>query len=179
MRSRGLNKQISTLLVLAFWLGTVSSAAPFPALSLKDRAGQEQSLSAYSGKIIVLSFWATWCGPCREELPRLDELAREYAPKDVVFIAASIDDRDTQAKIPAFLAKKNIYSLPIWVGAAPETLKEFQLSEIVPATIILDQNGQVIARIMGEASKKDITSRLDWLLNGRVGKQPKTLVKNF
>ena len=50
---------------------------------------------------------------------------------------------------------------------------------MVPATIILDQNGEPIARIMGEASRKDITSRLDWLLNGRQGKPPKSLLKNF
>ena len=112
-------------------------------------------------------------------VPRLDELAREYASKDVVFVAASLDDAETQPKIAAFLEKKKIASLPIWIGASPETLKQFQLGEMVPATIIFDQNGEPTARIMGEASRKDITSRLDWLLNNRAGKPPKPLLKNF
>jgi thiol-disulfide isomerase/thioredoxin len=171
--------EFTALLILAIGTGTATFGAPLPDLSLKDRAGTVQNLSAYRGKIVVLNFWATWCGPCREELPRLDELAREYAAKNVVFVAASIDEADTQPKIASFLGKKNVTSLPIWMGASPAMLKQFQLGEVVPATIILDQNGEPIARILGEASRKDIASRLDWLLNGRTGKQPKTIVKNY
>jgi hypothetical protein len=92
---------------------------------------------------------------------------------------ASLDDAETQPKIAPFLEKKKISTIPIWIGASAATLKQLQLGEMVPATIILDQNGEPIARIMGEASRKDITIRLDWLLNGRTGKQPKSLLKNF
>jgi thiol-disulfide isomerase/thioredoxin len=179
MRPRRPQRQLTTLLVFALCLGTVALGSPFPELTLKDQTGTVQTLSAYRGKIIVLNFWATWCGPCREELPRLDELAREYASKDVVFVAASLDDAETQSRIASFLDKKRISNIPIWIGATPATLKQFQLGEVVPATIVLDQSGDPIARIMGEASRKDITSRLDWLLNGRTGKQPKSLLKNF
>ena len=179
MRPRKPKRQLLTLLVFALCLGTVAHGSPFPELMLKDQSGRGQTLSAYRGKVVVLNFWATWCGPCREELPSLDELAREYASRDVVFVAASLDDAETQPKIAAFLEKKKIASIPIWIGASPATLKQFQLGKMVPATIILDQNGEPIARIMGEASRKDITSRLDWLLNGRTGKQPKPLLKNF
>jgi thiol-disulfide isomerase/thioredoxin len=179
MRPRRPQRQLTTLLVFALCLGTVALGSPFPELTLKDQTGVAQTLADYRGKIVVLNFWATWCGPCREELPRLDELAREYASKDVVFVAASIDDAETQSKIASFLDKKKISTIPVWIGASPATLKLFQLGEMVPATIILDQNGDTIVRIMGEASRKDITSRLDWLLNGRTGKPPKSLLKNF
>ena len=179
MRLRTHITEFATLLILAVGLGAATFAAPLPDLSLRDRAGTVQNLSAYRGKIVVLNFWATWCGPCREELPRLDELAREYAAKDVVFVAASIDEADTQPKIASFLHKKSVTTLPIWVGASAATLKQFELGEVVPATIILDQNGEPIARILGEASRKDLTSRLDWLLNGRTGKQPKTILRNY
>jgi len=179
MRPRRPQRQLTTLLVFALCLETVALGSPFPELTLNDQTGTVQTLSAYRGRIVVLNFWATWCGPCREELPRLDELAREYASKDVVFVAASLDDAETQSRIAAFLEKKRISTIPIWIGASPATLKQFQLGEVVPATIILDQNGEPIARIMGEASRKDITSRLDWLLNGRTGNPPKPLLKNF
>ncbi len=160
------------------WAACARAAAPAPDLTLPDKSGQEQSLSEYRGKIVVLNFWATWCPPCREELPMLNKLAKEYDGKNVVFIAASIDDAQTRNKIPGFLEKKKI-SLPIWTGATPDTLKEFDLGGIVPATIILDQNGNPIGRIMGEARRKDITSRLDWILGGRAGEQPKTVLKRY
>jgi thiol-disulfide isomerase/thioredoxin len=154
------------------------AAAPGPNLSLVDDSGHPQSLSDYRGKIVVLNFWATWCPPCREELPMLNKLSKDYAAKNVIFIAAAIDDAQTKDKIPSFLKKKKI-TLPVWVGASPDTLKQFDLGGIVPATIILDQNGETIARIMGEARQKDITSRLDWLLDGREGKQPKSVLKRY
>ena len=104
--------------------GSSASALTTPKLSLIDQTGQSQQLSDYQGRIIVvLNFWATWCGPCRDELPILSKLADKYSDKGVVFIAASIDDSDTQPKIPEFLRRKKITNLPIWVGATSDTLK--------------------------------------------------------
>lgn len=168
----------SLFLLVVMGAASAFAAAPAPNLSLPDRSGQEQSLSQFRGKIVVLNFWATWCSPCREELPMLDKLSKEYVDKNVVFIAASIDDAQTKDKIPGFLTRKKI-ALPVWTGASPDTLKEFDLGGIVPATIILDQNGEPIGRIEGEARKKDITSRLDWVIGGKEGKQPKALLKRY
>jgi hypothetical protein len=111
-------------------------------------------------------------------MPMLSKLALKYDEKDVAFLAASIDDTQTQSKIPHFLEKKKI-TLPVFTGATANTLKQFDLGEIVPATLILDRDGSPAFRIEGEASKKDISSRLDWLLSDRSGKQPKLLIKNY
>ena len=108
----------------------------------------------------------------------LSKLAPKYDEKDVAFLAASIDDAQTQPKIAHFLQKKKI-TLAVFTGATPETLKQFDLGEIVPATLILDRDGTPAFRIEGEASKKDISSRVDWLLSQRTTKQPKTLIKNY
>lgn len=108
----------------------------------------------------------------------LSKLASKYDEKDVAFLAASIDDAQTQPKIGRFLAKKKI-TLTVFTGATPQTLKQFNLGEIVPATLILDRDGAPAFRIEGEASKKDISSRLDWLLSERSGKQPKVVIKNY
>ena len=62
-----------------------------------------------------VSFWATWCGPCQEELPRLSQLSHEYVGKPVQFVAASIDDPKDRPKIQPFLAKNNI-ALNVWIG---------------------------------------------------------------
>ena len=110
-------------------------------------------------------------------MPRLQKLADAYQGRGVQFVAVSLDAADTQAKIPQVVAKRNL-RIPVWTGADENTLKALDLGELVPATLILDDRGEVIGRIEGEASDKDIRSRLDWLLNGRTGKQPKPVQKN-
>jgi thiol-disulfide isomerase/thioredoxin len=156
----------------------LAQAAQTPELSFKNHSGGREFLSAYRGKIVVLNFWATWCLPCREEMPMLDKVMSKYANENVVFFAVSLDSAETQPKISQFLEKKKI-TLPIWLGASTESLKQLNLGEIIPATIILDRDGQIIMRILGEASRRDITTRLDWLLGDRSGKAPKLLIKNY
>ena len=165
-------------MALAFCGAAWARAASAPDFTLTNLDGKTHSLAEYRGKIVVLNFWATWCLPCREEMPMLSKLALKYDQKDVQFLAASIDDAQTQSKIPHFLEKKKI-TLPVFTGATPESLKQFNLGEIVPATLILDRDGAPAFRIEGEASKKDISSRVDWLLSDRSGRQPKIIIKNY
>jgi thiol-disulfide isomerase/thioredoxin len=147
-------------------------------LSLNDLSGKPVSLERYRGKIVVMNFWATWCFPCREEMPMLNKLAPVYAEKNTVFLAISLDDSATQPKIPKFLGKKKIV-LPVFIDATPVTLHQLGLGEAIPATLILDRNGVPAFRILGEASKKDVASRLEWLLSDRSGKSPKPFIKNL
>ena len=149
-----------------------------PEFAAKDLSGQVQALSAHRGKIMVVNFWATWCGPCREELPMLNQLAGQYSAGDVFFVAISLDDETTRTKIPPFLDKKKI-TLPVWIGADTGTLKQLDLGKFVPDTMILDRDGAIVSRIMGEAQRKDITTRVDWLLGGRTGEAPAALVKHL
>ena len=167
-----------TVLMALFAVSAVQ-AAPLPEIRFTDLSGKPQSLDAYKGKVIVLNFWASWCGPCREELPMLEKLMKEYEGKDVVILAASIDDAKTQPNIARFLEKKKIEKLSILTGATAATLKQFDLGLMVPATIVIDGNGEVVGRILGEAEKRDITSRVNWVLNGEQGKHPKLVQNNL
>jgi thiol-disulfide isomerase/thioredoxin len=166
---------------LALSIGCFPSPAqtsPPSELSFTDLSGKSRSLSDYRGKIVLLNFWATWCLPCRDEMPMLSKLSKDFASQDIVFLAVSLDDAKSQSKVLRFLEKKKI-TLPVFTGATPATLHNFQLGEVVPATIILDRDGSPVFRIMGQASKKDIFSRVDWLLSDRSSKFPKSLLKNF
>ncbi len=127
---------------------------------------------------MVLNFWATWCGPCQEELPRLSRLAQSYSSKNVHFVAVSIDAVKDRAKIAPTLMKENV-SLETWVGADTDTLAGFGLGDIVPGTAILDEHGEIIARIMGEARDEDVQSAVDWLLGGRSGPAPSAITKRY
>src|SRR6266550_7088411 len=75
-----------------------------PALALRDITGAEHSLEEYRGKIVVLNFWATWCLPCKYEMPLLVNLQNRY-PDRIVVVGASLDDKETQKRIPKFVAK--------------------------------------------------------------------------
>jgi thiol-disulfide isomerase/thioredoxin len=169
-------------LLLAFAL--VLSLAPsavgakrVPSLKLKDLTGQTVTLASLRGHIVVLSFWATWCAPCQEELPRLSAISKSYA-QNVRFIAVSIDDKKDIHKIQIFLQKHDI-SLDVWTGANADTLDRFGLGNIVPGTVILDENGYAIARIMGEARENDIRSAVDWLLDQRKGPAPTPMTRRY
>jgi thiol-disulfide isomerase/thioredoxin len=119
-------KLVRLCLLAIFVLGSgsvslrVQTALP-TALSFNDLSGKSHSLTDYRGKIVVLNFWATWCLPCREEMPMLSKLASGYADKEVVFLAVSIDDAQSQPKIPRFLEKTKI-ALPVFTGATTATL---------------------------------------------------------
>src|SRR5258708_830467 len=95
--------------------------APKAELTLKDAAGRKVSLRDYRGKIVILNFWATWCGPCNEEMPMIVELEREYRDRGIVFLAASLDDSKTKSQIPAFIDKHQL-SFPVWYGATGDDL---------------------------------------------------------
>ena len=179
MRFPSLPARASFLLALTFLFAFSSAQAKrAPNFDAKDLSGQSQKLSRLRGQIVVLSFWATWCGPCQEELPRLSRLGQQYAAKPVQFVAASIDDPKDRPKIQPFLAKNSI-ALNVWVGLDSGVLQDFGLGEIVPSTVIIDEHGEIVGRIMGEARDEDVRSRVDWLLNGRHEPAPEAMTKRY
>lgn len=150
--------------------------APDPAFKTLD--GQTRKLSALHGQIVVVNFWATWCGPCQEELPRLKQIAASYAGKPVSFVYISIDAPKDRGKIPTALARLHV-DFDSWVGADTDTLDHFGLGDIVPGTLVLDENGEPVARIMGEAREDDVRTPVDWLLGGKTGSAPAALTKRY
>ena len=161
---------------------TVALADSAPKLTLKDLGGQTQKLSSLRGKAIVLNFWATWCEPCQEELPRLSKLAQSYAGKNVQFVAVSIDAAKDREKIEPLLHRLHV-DLDVWTGADLDTLEKFGLGNVVPGTMVIDETGQVVTRVMGEARDEDVSAPLDWLLHRQngdpVGPAPQPLLKRY
>jgi thiol-disulfide isomerase/thioredoxin len=159
-------------------VSVVTLAESAPKLSLKNLPGQTQKLSSLRGKIVVLNFWATWCEPCQDELPRLSKLAEAYTGKNVQFVAVSIDDEKNRNKIEPLLRRLNV-DLDVWTGADLDTLGRFGLGNIVPGTVVIDDKGQITSRVMGEAHDEDVRTPVDWLLSGRTGTAPRPLLKRY
>src|SRR5947209_12890583 len=109
---------LATLLATCVFMLAASKPSAKPAdLTLTALKGRKVRLRDYRGKVVVLNFWATWCMPCREEMPMLVETEKQYAARGVVFVAASLDDSKTRAKIPDFVKEFKV-TFPVWTGAS-------------------------------------------------------------
>uniref|UniRef100_Q021C9 Redoxin domain protein n=1 Tax=Solibacter usitatus (strain Ellin6076) TaxID=234267 RepID=Q021C9_SOLUE len=164
-----------TLLVAAV---AICAEAPKADLTLQDSAGKKVRLRDLRGKPAVLNFWATWCGPCKAEMPMLVELEKQYAARGVQFIGASMDGSKTKAQIPSFLAEHHV-AFPVWYGGSADDLDRLHLGGAVPATAFLDAEGHIVARILGQARLEELKERLDWLTGDRSGPAPEPLVKHL
>ncbi|MFB3921101.1 MAG: TlpA family protein disulfide reductase [Terriglobia bacterium] len=167
------------LFPLGFALAACLSAQDVaPEFTLSDLEGATRNLRDYRGKIVVLNFWATWCGPCTEEMPMLVNVQKEYGDRGVMVVGVSLDDSTSRAKVPEFARKKKV-NFPIWVGGTTEDLKRLGLGEALPATAFLDPQGRITGRVLGMLRKKDLRHRVEWLLGNHQGDAPKALVNNL
>lgn len=117
-----------------------------PDFTLPDLNGTKVSLSDYRGKVVLLNYWATWCPPCRREMPTMEEAYRKYKDQGLVVVAVSVDTGATSA-IREFL---DDYGLTFQVLLDPQmkTLSSFD-SFSLPTTIVIDRRGFIRARELG------------------------------
>lgn len=167
----------SLLTLLVCLITPAAQAKRAPNIQLKDLSGNAHRLADLRGSIVVLNFWATWCGPCREELPMLSRLNEQYSAKKVHFIAASADKPEDRRKVDEYL-KQNNPTLDVWLGADLDMLESAGLGDVLPGTLILDEQGEVVTRIMGQAREEDVKAPLDWLLGSKAGPAPPALVRH-
>ncbi len=120
-----------------------------PEFSLKDLTGKPTPISVWTRKSLVINFWATWCAPCRREIPLLKELATEWSGRDVKVIGVAVDHLD---KVQAFAGQFNI-DYPVLIGEqdALDVAALFGMdSPVFPFTIFTDRRGEVVALFVGE-----------------------------
>ena len=120
------------------------------------------NLNDYKSNIVIINFWATWCAPCKEEMPHLNQLKSKSKFKDIEIIPINIADEELK-KSKEFFEELNINNLEIFYGSSLELAKEFKLRGI-PTTIFIDKEGYEFARIIGFIDFEN-KSFLDWLSN--------------
>ncbi len=146
-------------------------------MALQSIAGQRVRLKDYRGKIVLVNFWATWCGPCRAELPLLVKEEENYRSRGVVFIAASVDDSKSRKQVDGFVSRNQVHLL-VWLGAKSDDLDKLGMENAVPATAFLDQLGHVVFRVIGPMRAAELEERVDWLID-RAGAPPAAVVKHL
>lgn len=132
-------------------------------LKLNDLFGTEQNLNQYKGRIVVLNFWATFCVPCRTEMPDLSAIQNEYAALGVQVIGASTDEAAARPKILQFIRETKI-NFPIWVGATSADMTSFGLGEALPGTVVIDKSGKIVKVISGIINAVVLKKQIDSML---------------
>lgn len=155
-QSRGLIALASVaILALAFGLVWMQSSKyePLtvgkiaPDFELPDLVEKDVRLSDFRGKVVFLNFWATWCKPCREEMPSMEVLYKNFEQDGLVVLAISIDRVTTKKDIPPFVKSLNL-TFPILIDSWGQTDKRYKLMG-VPETYIIDQQGVLREKVIG------------------------------
>jgi thiol-disulfide isomerase/thioredoxin len=133
-------------------------------LNLKDLSGVDQHLSAYRGRIVVLNFWATWCVPCKQEMPDLAAIQNEYAALGVQVIGAAADEIGERAKVLQFIKVIKI-NFPVWLGATTADMARFGVGPGLPATIVIGRDGKIAILHYKVIQQAQLKKEIDRLLS--------------
>ncbi|MBI4757033.1 MAG: TlpA family protein disulfide reductase [Betaproteobacteria bacterium] len=132
------------------------------ATALPDIAGRPQALQQWRDKTLVVNYWATWCLPCREEMPMFSRLHQRYAPRGVQFVGIAADGADEVREF----ARQTSVSYPLLIGGqdAIKPTRDFGNAPLaVPFTVVLDRAGQVRAAVLGRVREDALVDLLDQL----------------
>ncbi|MDH6456593.1 cytochrome c-type biogenesis protein [Fusobacterium sp. PH5-7] len=140
---------------------------------LKDQYGNTHKLSDYKGKVVFLNFWATWCPPCREEMPHIEEIYKEYGynKNDVIILGVASPataenpspQDESEEKIKAFLTKNN-YTFPVVFDVKGEIFRNYYINAF-PTTFMIDREGNIMGYVAGGLSKENMKKIIEMTLN--------------
>lgn len=160
---------------LIIWQAAVAAEAPqnfavldtpavAPEISFADSTGQPKTLADYSGKMVLLNIWATWCVPCRKEMPTLDRLQAKLGGPDFEVVALSVD-RGGPGLVKKFFAETGVTHLALNIDTSAKAM--FALGTVgLPTTLLIDREGREVGRLIGPA-EWDAPDMVDFI-RGRI-----------
>jgi peroxiredoxin len=163
----------SVALLGALWLAPAAPAADFrlwkggpaPALWLNDLDGRTHRLTDYRGKVVLINFWATWCAPCRDEMPSIQSLQRKLAGRPFVVLAVNLDE--PESRIRKFLSQMKL-DFAILLDPGKVAARAWN-ARILPASFVIGADGRVRYTVVGELvwDNEDVVARIAELLPSR------------
>jgi peroxiredoxin len=162
------NKKLTPAIILAIMIALAVPAravqgenVPAPDFAIKDLKGAGLTLADYKGKVLVLNFWATWCGPCRAEIPDFIEAYKENRSRGLEIVGVSVDRLDP-GKLLAFVERAGI-NYPVAL-ADRSIVEAYEPGDYIPATIVVDKKGVIRFRHVGQLEKADLVKLFNELV---------------
>lgn len=137
-----------------------------PDFTLQDMDGKTVALADYLGKNpIMIDFWATWCNPCKVELPHLDDIYQKYQDQGLIFLAISEDSPRSASKVKPYVHSKK-YAATIPLDPDGQVLRKFFGEDTLPYTVLIDREGKIVRTFTGyvPGQEKDIEKLVEELL---------------
>ncbi len=122
---------------------------PAPAITFRDEKGEKHSLADFAGKVVLINFWATWCGPCRREMADLDHLQKQIGGPEFSVLAIS-SDRKGMAVVRKFYNENKIRYLDVWIDKTTKAQRAFGAYGL-PTSVLINGQGREVGRLVGPA----------------------------
>lgn len=163
-------KRVLSMILIAMTTGFVTSAVAqqhkAANFSLKSADGTSYELSKYKGKVVVVNFWATWCGPCRKEIPDFIEAYKKHRGNGLEIIGISLD-QDGWTKVTPFVKQSKI-NYPVVLGDQ-QVVENYGGINAIPTTFIVDRNGNIVDQHTGTMTLKELEAKLKPLFKTPAG----------
>jgi peroxiredoxin len=157
-------------IALVLWCATAEGACPADAkvanlnFTFKNLDGKSVTLADFKGKVVLLDFWATWCPPCRKEIPGFVELYNTYNSRGFIVIGVSMDDAEDTPDVKAFASKYKI-TYPILLGSGRDTDLKPAFGDLpLPTSFVIARDGRICGRHDGLTTKEQVEREITGLL---------------
>jgi thiol-disulfide isomerase/thioredoxin len=145
---KGMFKGLALAAVCVSAALAASSSGPAPGFQLSSRGGKTIDLTQFRGQVVMINFWATWCGPCRQEMPLLEDIYKKYKPMGFTMLGVNVEPDSASAE--AWLQKQKPVSFPIAFDTESKVSKLYNVAGM-PSTVFVDRKGNV--RVMHKGYK--------------------------
>jgi len=132
-------KRAALAVLIASSAFAADAGGPAPAFTLTTLTGDTANLSQYKGQVVMVNFWATWCGPCQQEMPLLDQMYKKYKMGGFTLLGVNVDKDAPPVK--ELLARKPV-SFPVLLDPANQVSKAYHVDEM-PSSVIIDRKGEI------------------------------------
>jgi peroxiredoxin len=139
-RFAGFAVRAVAVLAVALPVLATSSSSPAPDFTLPSNSGKTVNLSQFKGQVVMINFWASWCGPCRQEMPLLEDIYKKYKPMGFTMLGVNVEPDSAGAE--AWLGKQKPVSFPIAFDTESKVSKMYKVAGM-PSTVFVDRKGNI------------------------------------